>query len=111
MPSGDRHDIGTAIAVALVVVLVVRLKLNAFVALIAAAILIGLISPEIPAADVMKETAKHLGSVAARIGIAIAMAVIIGQCLTESGAADKVVRRFLAWFGEKRSSLSLVASG
>lgn len=100
-----------AIAVALVVVLVVRLKLNAFVALIAAAILIGLISPEIPAADVMKETTKHFGGVAARIGIAIAMAAIIGQCLTESGAADKIVRRFVAWFGEKRSSLSLVASG
>jgi GntP family gluconate:H+ symporter len=100
-----------AIAVALVVVLVVRLKLNAFVALIAAAILIGLISPQIPAADVMKETAKHFGDVAGRIGIAIAMAAIIGQCLTESGAADKIVRRFVAWFGEKRSSLSLVASG
>lgn len=100
-----------AVAVALVVVLVVRLKLNAFVALIAAAILIGLISPQIPAGDVMKETAKHFGNVAARIGIAIAMAAIIGQCLTESGAADKIVRRFVAWFGEKRSSLSLVASG
>jgi GntP family gluconate:H+ symporter len=100
-----------AVAVALVFVLVVRLKLNAFVALIASAILIGLISPEIPAAEVMRQTTELFGSVAARIGIAIAMAAIVGQCLTESGAADKIVRRFVAWFGEKRSSLSLVASG
>jgi GntP family gluconate:H+ symporter len=100
-----------AVAVVLVFVLVVRLKLNAFVALIVSAILIGLLLPEIPAAEVMRETAELFGSVAARIGIAIAMAAIVGQCLTESGAADKIVRRFVAWFGEKRSSLSLVASG
>jgi GntP family gluconate:H+ symporter len=100
-----------AVAVLLVFVLIVRLKLNAFLALVAAAILIGLLSPEIPAADVMRETGERFGDVVGRIGIAIAMAAIIGTCLTESGAADRIVRRFVSWFGEKRASLSLVASG
>ena len=81
------------VAVLLVVVLIVRLKLNAFLALIAAAILIGLLSPEIPAAEVMKETGQRFGDLVGRIGIAIAMAAIIGTCLTESGAADRIVRR------------------
>ena len=33
--------------------------------------------------------------------ISIGLASIIGLCLMESGGADKVVRRFLAAFGEK----------
>jgi GntP family gluconate:H+ symporter len=100
-----------AIATLLVFVLIVRLRVNAFFALIAAAVTIGLLSPAIPLGDVMKETAQRFGSVAGSIGIAIAMAAVVGQCLTESGAADRIVRRFVAWLGEKRASLSLVASG
>lgn len=98
-------------ATLLVFLLIVRLRVNAFFALIAAAVTIGLLSPAIPIEDVMKETARIFGSVVGSIGIAIAMAAVVGQCLTESGAADKVVRRFVAWLGEKRASLSLVASG
>lgn len=100
-----------ALATLLVFVLIVRLKLNAFFALIAAAAAIGVLSPLVPLADVMKETTQRFGSVAGSIGIAIAMAAVVGQCLTESGAADKVVRRFVAWLGERRASLSLVGSG
>jgi GntP family gluconate:H+ symporter len=35
---------------------------------------------------------------------------VIAVCLMESGAADKVVRRFLAVFGEKRASFALLIS-
>jgi len=99
------------IAVAFVSVLLVRLKVNAFVALIAAAVVVGLLAPNIPLAEVMKETANRFGSVVGSIGIAIAMAAIVGECLTESGAADRIVRTCVRAFGERRASLSLVASG
>ena len=100
-----------AIAIATVFLLIIRLKINAFVALISAAIMIGLLSPEVPLTDVMKEVGERFGGVVGRIGIAIAMAAIIGQCLMESGAADRITRRFVAWLGDRLSSLSLVASG
>ncbi|MCW5966915.1 MAG: hypothetical protein KIT57_00245 [Blastocatellales bacterium] len=99
------------IAVLVVVVLIVRLRMHAFVALIAASALIGLLSDKVPISDVMRETAQRFGTVVGNIGIAIAMATIVGECLMQSGAADKIVRRFVAWIGEKRSSLSLIASG
>ncbi len=99
------------IAVVLVFVLIIRWKINAFAALITAAILIGLLSPEIPLGDVMGKVAERFGGVVGRIGVAIAMAAIIGQCLMQSGAADKITRRFIHWFGKKYSSLSMVASG
>ena len=59
----------------------------------------------------MGRVASRFGGVVGRIGVAIAMAAIIGQCLMESGAADKITRRFIRWFGEKYSSLSMVTSG
>lgn len=106
------HPIGILVVAILVVfLLIVRLRINAFIALISAAALIGILSPKVPLADVMRETAQRFGNVVGGIGIAIAMAAIVGQCLMESGAADKIIRRFVAWLGEKYSSFSLVASG
>src|SRR5204862_7559118 len=34
-----------------------------------------------------------------------------GMCLMESGAADKVVRRFLALFGQQRAGAAILVSG
>ena len=99
------------LAIAAVFLLIIRLKINAFVALILAAILIGLLSPAVPINEIMTRVGGRFGSVVGSIGIAIAMAAIIGQCLMESGAADKITRRFMSWFGERYSSLSMVASG
>ncbi|MCY4588441.1 MAG: gluconate:H+ symporter [Bryobacterales bacterium] len=99
------------IAVAAVFVLIIQLRVNAFVALISSAILIGLLSPDIGVNEVVPAVGERFGDVVGRIGIAIAMAAIVGQCLMESGAADRITRRFVAWLGEARSSLSLVASG
>ena len=99
------------IAVAVIFLLIIRLKINAFVALVTAAILIGVLSPEISLSEVMSEVGGRFGNVVGRIGIAIAMAAIIGQCLMESGAADRITRSFVALLGEKYSSLSLVISG
>jgi GntP family gluconate:H+ symporter len=99
------------IAVAAVFVLIIRLKINAFAALIASAILIGLLAPQVPIADVVSEVAQRFGNIVGRIGIAIAMAAIVGHCLRESGAADRITRRFVTMFGEKYASLSLVVSG
>jgi gluconate:H+ symporter, GntP family len=56
-------------------------------------------------------TAAELGTVCGRVGIVIALASIIGVCVMESGAADKVVRRFIAAFGERHAGLALVAGG
>ncbi|MEZ5402001.1 MAG: gluconate:H+ symporter [Bryobacteraceae bacterium] len=100
-----------AIAIAVVFVLIIRLKINAFVALIAAAITVGVLSPNVPLPAVMPKVAETFGIVCGKIGIVIALAALIGQCLMESGAADKIVRVFVRAIGESRASLSLLASG
>ncbi len=99
------------IAVVAVFLLIIRFKINAFVALILSAILIGVLTPNVPLSEVMGEVTTRFGGVVGRIGVAIAMAALVGQCLMESGAADKITRRFIRWFGEKYSSLSMLTSG
>ncbi len=99
------------IAMASVFLLIIRFKINAFVALICSAILIGILSPEMALEDVIGEVGTAFGGLVGRIGVVIAMAAVIGQCLMESGAAEKITRRFVAWLGEKYSSLSMVISG
>jgi len=99
------------IAVAVILVMILRLRVNAFLALIAAATTVGVLSPQIPLAEVMPKLATSFGGVCAKIGIIVALAAVIGECLLESGAADKITRVFIRLFSEKRSSLSLLTSG
>src|SRR5690606_6030075 len=56
-------------------------------------------------------TATEFGSTAAAIGIVIVLAALIGQCLMESGAADKITRSLLRLVGEPRAPLALLGSG
>ena len=99
------------IAMAAVFLLIIRWKVNAFAALILSAILIGLLSPHVEVRDIMGAVTEAFGGLVGRIGIAIAMAAVIGQCLMESGGAEKITRRFVDWLGEKYSSFSMVISG
>ncbi|WP_152052553.1 GntP family permease [Tautonia marina] len=99
-----------AIGIATVVGMILVLRLNAFLALITAAILVSLMAPG-PIAEKISRVALAFGASAGTIGIVIALAAIIGTCLMESGAADRIVRFFLRVLGEKRASTALMGSG
>ena len=60
---------------------------------------------------VASRVVSGFGTTAGKIGILIAMASIIGKCLLDSGAADRIVRTALAKFGERFAPLSFVFSG
>lgn len=113
------------ICLAAVIIMITKLRFHPFLALIFAAILAGLLAEKLPGeygttADPSKErshwvqavelTTVEFGSTAGKITIVIALAAIIGYCLMESGAADKVVRKFLALFGQKRAGGAIASS-
>jgi gluconate:H+ symporter, GntP family len=112
-------------SVAFIVFAIGWLRMHAMLALIMAALVAGLLSFKSEWTIVEKNgttktysgmvgtielTSKGLGDTARDIAISIALASIIGMCLMESGAADKVVRRFLGVFGEKRAGWALLWS-
>jgi GntP family gluconate:H+ symporter len=94
-----------------VIVLIVWLRVHAFLALLAGGLLVGILSPVIPLDTVAPSVAGHLGRVAGSIAIVIALASIIGECLLESGAAERISRRFLKIAGERRGHVALWGSG
>ena len=100
-----------AIAIGVVFLLIIRMKINAFLALITAATVVGVLSSRVPLGEVMPEVASAFGRVCGGVAIVIALAALIGQCLMESGAADKIVRVFVRSLGEKNASISLLSSG
>lgn len=114
-----------AIGLATIVILITKLKVHAFIALLLAAVLTGGLSGTLPGewapgatgkahahwAQAVELSIAGFGSVASKIGVVIALAAIIGVCLVESGGADKVVRRFLALLGESRAAHALFIAG
>jgi GntP family gluconate:H+ symporter len=118
------------IGVVIVIGGIVFLKLHAFVALFAAAIVVSALTPreaieravlaqKRPAAEATARANEPLGAKIANkfgnactsLGVLIAMASIVGVCLLHSGGADRIVRSTLALFGEKRSPVVFATSG
>ncbi|MBX3437627.1 MAG: gluconate permease [Planctomycetaceae bacterium] len=99
-----------AVGVATVIGMIMVLRINAFIALITAAILVSLMAPGEPAAKIDR-VAAAFGSTAAKIGIVIGLAAVIGECMMVSGAADRIVQFFIRLLGEKRASWALMLSG
>jgi GntP family gluconate:H+ symporter len=99
-----------AIGVAVVIGMIVVLRINAFLALITAAIVVSLLAPG-ELSEKISRVAVEFGGTAGKIGVVIALAAVIGRCLIDSGAADRIVRMFLRLLGEKRCAVSLMSSG
>lgn len=63
------------------------------------------------ASSVGDRVAAGLGKTATSIGIIIALAAIIGECLLRSGAADRIVWSIRRLLGDKRAPQGFVFSG
>ncbi len=98
------------LGIVIVVGMILVLKVNAFLALITAAFVVSLLSPG-DAATKISRVALEFGVAAGKIGVVIALAAVIGKCLMDSGAADRIVRTFLRISGEERAPAALMASG
>jgi GntP family gluconate:H+ symporter len=98
------------VGVVVVIGLIIVLRVNAFIALITAAMIVSLLAPG-EFSDKISRVAVAFGETVGKIGIVIALAAVIGKCLMDSGAADRIVRAFLKTLGEKNASMSLMASG
>ena len=89
---------------------ILLLRLNAFLALITAAIVVSVLAPGEPAVKIAR-VAEGFGRTAGSIGVVIALAAIAGKAMMDSGAADRIVKAFLALLGEKRGATALCATG
>jgi GntP family gluconate:H+ symporter len=57
-----------------------------------------------------RRIAIGFGRTCERVGLLIVLASIIGKCLLDSGAAERIVRSMVSVFGEKKAPISFMAS-
>lgn len=104
-----------ALGVFVVVSMVLFFRVNAFLALITAAMLVSILAPaefdDKGQPTYISRVAEAFGSTSGSIGIVIALAAIIGKCLMDSGAADKIVRSAVKLSGERLAPVALMLSG
>lgn len=117
------------IGIAAVLIGILVLRLHAFLSLLMAALIVGVLtsnealyqfglSKDMSEAAALalaneslgKRLATAFGNTCAKVGILIAMASIIGTCLLKSGGADRIIRSALRFFGEKRAPLAFLSS-
>lgn len=98
------------IGITVVLGLIIGFKINAFLALITSAIVVSILAPG-EFGEKIGRVASALGDAVGGIGIVIALAAIIGKCMLDSGAADRIVRAFMDLLGEKRAPVALLGSG
>ena len=98
------------IGIALLLFLILRLKLQAFLALLISSITVALLAGISPSEtmDVVKEgMASTLGFVAVVVGLG----AMFGAILEHSGGAEAVAQSLLQAFGEKRANWAMVVAG
>ena len=61
--------------------------------------------------NIAKWVGVGFGETCMKIGIMIAMAAIVGQCLMRSGAAERIVLAIRNFLGEKNAPIAFIASG
>jgi GntP family gluconate:H+ symporter len=98
------------VGIIVVIFLLVYLDVPAFIGLIIAAFAVGVVSPKIPLDEVATQTAEAFGNTMTGIGIPILMAAVIGKSMTDSGAAQRIVRGFTSLVGLDHSEYALFGS-
>jgi len=91
----------TLVAVAGLIVLIARFKVNSIVAIVLAALFIGLASGmELPA--IMKRFQEGVGSVLGSIAMILGLGNMLGKMMAESGGAERIAFTLIQRFGESR---------
>ncbi len=100
----------TVAGVALLIVLVARLRLHAFLALTIVSLLVGLASAMDPA-QVVRAFGDGVGGVLRSIAAVVGLGTILGKLLAESGGAQVLANTLIRALGEKRLPWSMLLIG
>lgn len=96
--------------VALLLFLVIRTKLQAFIALLVVSYVIGLLSGMSPE-KVLQAVSDGMGGTVAEIAVIIGVGAMFGEILKVSGGAERLAMTLMDKFGEKRVNWALMLTG
>lgn len=99
-----------------IVLFIVVFRLHAFISLMLASILVGILGQTVPEGAnawvlAVENSMKEFGITAGKVSFVIAIASILGIALTKSGAAERIVNQLIKLFGESRAPIALLVAG
>ena len=121
--SGERMLIGLGVGIALLIFLVLKTKIQAFLALIISTVVVGVIGGmpltnitiEVDGVEktfgIVNSITSGFGGTLGSIGIIIGFGVMMGQIFEVTGAAKRMAHTFLKLFGKKREEEALALTG
>lgn len=121
--SGERMLIGLTIGIAVLIFLVLKTKIQAFLALIISTVVVGVIGGmpltnitiEVDGVEktfgIVNSITSGFGGTLGSIGIIIGFGVMMGQIFEVTGAAKRMAHTFLKLFGKKREEEALALTG
>lgn len=98
------------LGIATIIVIVLRTRLDAFVALLVASLVTGFVAGA-PATDILDSITAGFGSTLGSIGIVIGLGVGLGKILEVSGAANALAKAFVRAFGKGREPWAMGTTG
>lgn len=98
------------VAIAVLLISIIKFKLNAFVSLLITSFLTALLV-NMPIADIGSTVSGGFGSTLSGIGIVTGLGVMLGKFMFESGGIESMSNAILKKFGEKRTPEAVALSG
>lgn len=98
------------VGVVLLLVLILRFKIQAFIALLLASITVGVLSG-MPPLSIIKTIQEGMGNTLGFVAVVVGLGAIFGAILENSGGAEALATYLLNKFGEKYSSWALMLTG
>jgi gluconate:H+ symporter, GntP family len=108
--SGFQMMLGLALGVIVLIFLVLKTKIHAFLGLIIAASITGLVGG-MAAPDVVNAITAGFGTTLGSIGIVIGFGVMMGRILEVSGAAEKMAYSIVKWLGKRKEEWAMAITG
>ncbi|MEV5506481.1 gluconate:H+ symporter [Streptomyces orinoci] len=99
--------IAVLVGIAVIVLLITRLKLHAFLSLTIGSLVLGAVAGA-PLDKVITSFGNGLGATVAGVGVLIALGSILGKLLADSGGADQIVDTILARTGGRSMPWAMV---
>ncbi|AST89926.1 MULTISPECIES: GntP family permease [Sutcliffiella] len=94
----------------LLLFLVMRTKLHAFVALLLVSLIVGILAG-MPLDEVIKSMERGMGGTLGFVAVVVGLGAMFGQMLEVSGGADRLAKTMINRFGEDKAQWSLGFTG
>ncbi len=97
-------------AVTLLLLLVLKLKINAFISLLITSVYVGILAG-MDLGAILKSIQDGMGSTLGFVATVVGLGAIFGQMLESSGGAESLARTLIRRFGQGKASWAMVITG